>query len=240
MMEEKNEKRNDSFVPPDSNSERVIFFSSLNAISMSYSSKRATRNRTTKKNISESLNYYSNSSPRIYPRSYHFCLASAGTKGAEIRFDPESWHCGSFEISLRRTTETEEALPGASRSTFRHSAVSRVSFRIVVLLVDQRRRRRDRRRGDGRRGNVINFKRDFYCRREEGKEREGRWLELEFALTSDALSAVWKVSRPRESFTWSCNKRPWTGDKIERRNSAAKLQRIVSGEDRGPAANDSL
>lgn len=88
-MEEKNEKRNDSFVPPDSNSERV-FFSSLNAISMSHSSKRATRNRTTKKNISESLNYYSNSSPRIYPRSYHFCLASAGTKGAEIRFDPES------------------------------------------------------------------------------------------------------------------------------------------------------
>lgn len=79
--------------------------------------------------------------------------------------------------------EAEEALPGASRcSPFRRVA----RFFPHRPRGSERRRRRDRWGEDGRQGNVINFKRDFYC----GRGAEGRGLGLEFALTSDALSAV--------------------------------------------------
>lgn len=198
------------------------FFSSLNAISMSHSSKRHGIGQW--RRIYQSLWIIIQIALSSYlPSLLPFLSRKRGTKGVEIRFDPESWHCGSFEISLRRTMETEEALPGASRCS---------PFRRVARFFPHRPPRGSETAGSTA-GRRSARKRDKFQERlllrKGGGEKGGRGLE--FALTSDALSAVWKVSRPRESFTWSCNKRPWTGDKIERRNSAAKLQRIVSSRE---------
>lgn len=116
------------------------------------------------------------------------------------RFDPESRHCDSLKFDCGGG-----ALPGGE-SMF---TIPRVSSSRIVL-VDQRWRDLD-----GRQGNVINFERDFYC---------GRGGGVRVRLN------VWRFIGSLKSFTAtgkSCNKRPWTGDKIERRNSAAKLQRIV-------------
>lgn len=159
------------------------FFSSLNAISMSHSSKRHGIGQW--RRIYQSLWIIIQMlSPRIYPRSYHFCLASAEQK--EWKFDlirkvdivvVLKFHCGGPWRRKKRCLERVDA---------RHSAVSRVSFRIV-LLVDQR--RWDRRRGDGRQGNVINFKRDFYCGR--GGRGKGAGVRLN----------VWRFIGSLKSFT---------------------------------------